>query len=95
MEFDDVLYKAADGIATITINRPKQMNPFRGQTVDGLIEAFHEAWRDRGVGAVILTGALARRPSASEAINPPAKRAVIEANHRVRTSGSTSRISTP
>ena len=56
MEFEDVLYKAADGIATITINRPKQMNAFRGQTVDELVEAFHEAWRDRGVGAVILTG---------------------------------------
>src|SRR6516162_2223017 len=57
MEFEDVLYKAADGIATITINRPKQMNAFRGQTVDELVEAFHEAWRDRNVGAVILTGA--------------------------------------
>jgi 2-ketocyclohexanecarboxyl-CoA hydrolase len=57
MEFQDVLYEAADGVATITINRPKQMNAFRGQTVDELVQAFHEAWRDRSVGAVILTGA--------------------------------------
>src|SRR5688572_2223438 len=56
MEFQDVLYEAADGVATITINRPKQMNAFRGQTVDELVQAFHEAWRDRSVGAVILTG---------------------------------------
>jgi naphthoate synthase len=57
MEFEDILYEAADGVATITINRPKQMNSFRGQTVDELVQAFHEAWRDRGVGCVILTGA--------------------------------------
>lgn len=57
MEFEDVLYEAADGVATITINRPKQLNSFRGQTVEELVRAFHEAWRDRGVGCVILTGA--------------------------------------
>src|ERR1700736_264576 len=57
MEFEDILYEAADGVATITINRPRQMNAFRGQTVDELLQAFHEAWRDRSVGCVILTGA--------------------------------------
>jgi 2-ketocyclohexanecarboxyl-CoA hydrolase len=57
MEFEDVLYEASEGVATITINRPKQLNAFRGQTVAELLEAFHEAWRDRSVGCVILTGA--------------------------------------
>src|ERR1700722_3833502 len=57
MEFEDILYEAADGVATITINRPKQMNAFRGQTVNELVQAFHEAWRDRSVACVILTGA--------------------------------------
>jgi naphthoate synthase len=57
MQLEDVLYEVADGVATITINRPKQMNSFRGQTVDELVQAFHEAWRDRAVGCVILTGA--------------------------------------
>ena len=57
MEFEDILYEAADGVATITINRPRQMNAFRGQTVNELVQAFHEAWRDRSVGCVILTGA--------------------------------------
>ena len=50
MEFEDILYEAADGVATITINRPRQMNAFRGQTVNELVQAFHEAWRDRSVG---------------------------------------------
>ena len=57
MEFEDVLYEASEGVARITINRPKQLNAFRGQTVDELVQSFHEAWRDRSVEAVILTGA--------------------------------------
>src|SRR6184192_3729899 len=57
MEFTDILYEVDDGFAVITINRPKVMNAFRSQTVDELIEAFKQAWRDRSVGAVILTGA--------------------------------------
>jgi len=57
MEFTDVLYEVDDGFAVVTINRPKVMNAFRSQTVDELIEAFKEAWADRSVGAVILTGA--------------------------------------
>jgi 1,4-dihydroxy-2-naphthoyl-CoA synthase len=57
MQFEDILYETADGVATITINRPRQMNAFRSKTVDELVQAFYEAWRDRGVGCVILTGA--------------------------------------
>jgi len=57
MEFEDILYQAADGVVTVTINRPQQMNAFRAQTVDELVQAFREAWSDRSVGCVILTGA--------------------------------------
>ena len=57
MEFEDILYQAADGVVTVTINRPQQMNAFRAQTVDELVQAFCEAWSDRSVGCVILTGA--------------------------------------
>ncbi len=57
MAYEDILYETADGVATITINRPKVMNAFRSQTVEELIDAFKEAWADRNVGAVIFTGA--------------------------------------
>lgn len=57
MAFEDIIYEKADGIATITINRPKVMNAFRGQTVQEMIEAFQDAGRDRSIGVVILTGA--------------------------------------
>ena len=57
MKFDDILYDASEGIATITINRPEVLNAFTGDTVDELTRAFMLAWSDRSVRAVILTGA--------------------------------------
>ncbi len=57
MPFDDILYDKADGIATITMNRPAVLNAFRAQTVDEMTDAFKDAWADRTVGVVILTGA--------------------------------------
>ncbi|MBI5505762.1 MAG: 1,4-dihydroxy-2-naphthoyl-CoA synthase [Deltaproteobacteria bacterium] len=55
--FEDILYEKNEGIATITINRPKVLNAFRVLTVDETIEAFMDAWRDRTIGVVVLTGA--------------------------------------
>ena len=57
MKFEDILYEAAEGIATITINRPRVLNAFRAETVDEMVDAFKDAWADRTVGVVILTGA--------------------------------------
>jgi naphthoate synthase len=57
MNFDDIIYEALEGIATITINRPQVLNAFTGHTVDELTQAFLLAWADRSVRAVILTGA--------------------------------------
>jgi 2-ketocyclohexanecarboxyl-CoA hydrolase len=56
MTFDDIVYEKQDGIATITINRPKVLNAFRSQTVDEMVAAFQDAWADRTIGVVILTG---------------------------------------
>jgi len=55
--YEDILAETADGIATLTINRPHRYNAFRAKTVDELIHALKQAWADRGVGVVILTGA--------------------------------------
>jgi len=57
MAYEDILYHATDGIAWITINRPKVLNAFRGKTVDELIHAFRSAWHDADVGVCVLTGA--------------------------------------
>jgi 2-ketocyclohexanecarboxyl-CoA hydrolase len=57
MAYEDILFEVADGVATITINRPKVYNAFRGKTCDELIAAFHKAGWDKSVGAIVLTGA--------------------------------------
>jgi naphthoate synthase len=56
-EFQDILYTAQNGIATVTINRPKVYNAFRPQTIDEMLAAFHAAWYDESVGVIVLTGA--------------------------------------
>ena len=58
MTYEDIIYERDEaGIVTITINRPEKLNAFRSETVDELVDAFGAAWRDRGCGVVILTGA--------------------------------------
>jgi 2-ketocyclohexanecarboxyl-CoA hydrolase len=56
-ELTDVRYEVEEGLATITLDRPKRMNAFRARTVDELIACFKRAWADRRVGVVCLTGA--------------------------------------
>src|ERR1700712_666850 len=56
-DFTDVLYEVANGLATITINRPDRFNAFRAQTVDELVLSFKLAWASDEVGVVCLTGA--------------------------------------
>lgn len=57
LDFEDILYEKAYGIAKITINRPEVRNAFRPQTVREMIEAFNDARYDEGTGVIILTGA--------------------------------------
>jgi naphthoate synthase len=57
MELLDVLYEKTNGIARITMNRPKVYNAFRAQTVRELIWTFRDAWDDTSIGVVVLTGA--------------------------------------
>ncbi len=56
--YEDILYhKSEDGIARITINRPRVRNAFRPLTVKEMSRAFTDARDDAGIGVVILTGA--------------------------------------
>jgi naphthoate synthase len=55
--FKDIkLEKTSDGIAKITINRPKVRNAFRPLTVKEMLEAFDIVHEDRSVGVIILCG---------------------------------------
>ena len=53
----DVLYSKADGIATVTLNRPSKANTLRPDVLVGLDAALRTANQDKEVKVVILEGA--------------------------------------
>jgi naphthoate synthase len=56
--FEDILYhKCEQGIAKVTINRPRVRNAFRPQTVFEMERAFADVRQDSSIGVAILTGA--------------------------------------
>jgi enoyl-CoA hydratase/carnithine racemase len=57
MDFETITYEAADGVLTITLNRPDRLNAFTSQMGRELIEAFDASDADDDVRAVIVTGA--------------------------------------
>ncbi len=57
MNDDFVLYSAADGIATITLNRPEKANTLRFEMIDGLERSLERANRDDDVKVIVLEGA--------------------------------------
>lgn len=54
---DTVLFDVADGVATITLNRPKVLNALDAAMAEALTDALRAAERDASVRAVILAGA--------------------------------------
>jgi enoyl-CoA hydratase/carnithine racemase len=57
MDFETVLFEVADGVATVTLNRPQAMNAWTPQLSDELSLAMGAADADDNVRAVVLTGA--------------------------------------
>lgn len=56
MTFEFIRYELADGVLTITLNRPEKLNAVNGAAVRELIAAFEAADADDDVRAVIVTG---------------------------------------
>lgn len=48
--------RSADGVVTLTINRPGRLNALSWETMDVLREALEEAGRAQGTRAIVLTG---------------------------------------
>lgn len=57
MEFEQIRYDVADGVLTITLNRPDRLNAFTPTMGRELVEAFDRADTDDDVRAIIVTGA--------------------------------------
>ena len=55
--FNTILCELAEGILTITLNRPDKLNAFNVEMMRELLEAFERADRDDAVRAIIVTGA--------------------------------------
>lgn len=60
MDYQDILFEMRGPAAWITINRPEKYNAFRGRTCEELIHALNRAGWDKGVAAIVLTGAGAK-----------------------------------
>jgi enoyl-CoA hydratase len=52
-----VLYEAADGVATLTLNRPERLNAITPELIRDLQDALQRAWDDGDVRAIRLRGA--------------------------------------
>lgn len=55
--YEHILVSEAEGIVTITLNRPDKLNAFIGHMRRDLAEALEHAGSDRGIKVVIITGA--------------------------------------
>ena len=57
MTFENLLYETRDGIAFLTLNRPKVLNALNAATLQELQTAIHAIREDSSIRAGILTGA--------------------------------------
>ena len=56
MTYANLLLDVADGIAQVTINRPKALNALNSQTITELQQVFNALEQDSSVEVIILTG---------------------------------------
>jgi len=56
MNFENILVSKENGLATITINRPKKLNALNRLTIESLSEAFKALEKDKSIKVIILTG---------------------------------------
>jgi 2-(1,2-epoxy-1,2-dihydrophenyl)acetyl-CoA isomerase len=54
---DTVLRDAAEGVLTVTLNRPDALNSFNVEMKEALLAALKDAARDKSVRVLVLTGA--------------------------------------
>lgn len=60
MDYQNIIFAVEDGIATITINRPKALNALNQATVSELKDVVEKIAADKAIKVVIITGAGAK-----------------------------------
>src|SRR5699024_9836329 len=56
-EYQEIIYEKYNGVAKVTMNRPRVHNAFTPLTVNEMIDAFADARDDSSIGVIVLTGA--------------------------------------
>jgi enoyl-CoA hydratase len=69
MSYENLIYKVADGIGFLTINRPEVRNALTPETLDEILDALGRLERDDDVKVVIFTGAGEKSFAAGADIN--------------------------
>jgi dihydroxynaphthoic acid synthetase len=54
--YGDILFEVTDGVAWLTIHRPRYQNAFREQTLDEMIHAFRSTREDPSIACAVVTG---------------------------------------
>jgi enoyl-CoA hydratase/carnithine racemase len=54
--YTEIAYEVADGVATITLDRPAKLNAFTSTMADEIVAAFDATDADPGVRVVVVTG---------------------------------------
>ena len=57
VKYNDILYEENDGVATITFNRPDQLNAIRVGMYEEITEAILRAGWNKDIAVIVLTGA--------------------------------------
>jgi len=57
MNYEQIRYEVAEGVLTITLNRPEKLNAFTETMMHEMIDAFDRSDADDAVRVVIVTGA--------------------------------------
>ncbi|MCO1653624.1 crotonase/enoyl-CoA hydratase family protein [Pseudonocardia humida] len=56
-DYEQIVLDVADGVATLTLNRPDRLNAFTGRMAGEIIDAFDRTDADDRVRAIVITGA--------------------------------------
>lgn len=57
MEYNNILMEKGQGLAIVTINRPKSLNALNKETLEELLHCFKELGQDRAIQVALVTGA--------------------------------------
>src|SRR5665213_2978103 len=57
MAWETILFEVADGVATLTLNRPDKLNAFNDQLHSDIADALGQVETDAAIRALVITGA--------------------------------------